>query len=87
MWGYGVDPPADFNPHLVSRMSARRGPALQLAGNHHALGLVAPPQVRVVTAVRFRGGALPEPTGPGGALEHALAYRLRHQDCAGNGSF
>jgi hypothetical protein len=37
-----------------------------------------PSQARVVTAVRFRGGTLPEPTGSGGALEHAVAYRLRH---------
>jgi hypothetical protein len=46
-----------------------------------------PSQARVVTAVRSRGGTLPEPTGSGGALEHAVAYRLRHQDCAGNGCF
>jgi hypothetical protein len=42
-----------------------------------------PSQVRVVTVVRSRCGALPEPTGSGGALEHAVAYLLRHRDCAG----
>jgi hypothetical protein len=39
MWGYGVDPPADMNPHLgmVSRGSTDAG-AIAADGHHHAPG-------------------------------------------------
>jgi hypothetical protein len=39
MWGYGVDPPADINPHLglASRISARSD-GIVADGDHHALG-------------------------------------------------
>ena len=41
IWGYGVDPPADINPHLVScRYVSPIWPGLQLAGRHPRAGLV-----------------------------------------------
>jgi len=42
-----------------------------------------PSQARVVTAVRPRASAPPEPTGSGTPLHTGYG----HQDCAGNGTF
>lgn len=85
--GYGVDPPPPTSTSISS------GRACQLERPDAASWRVVtmrsarflPLQVRVVIAVRSCGGALPEQTGLSSALEHAVAYRLRHQRYAGSG--
>jgi hypothetical protein len=72
MWGYGVDPPADMNPHLdlASCGSARRGRdccSRRVALGSGASAPLDPPVQR----------------GDGAGLHGPV----RRQDCAGNGSF
>jgi hypothetical protein len=83
------DSDADFNPHLASCRACQPDPAWHRSWRVITMCWVwlLPSQIRVVMAVRSRGGAPAEPTGSSGALEHAVAYRLRHQGCAGNGPF
>ena len=76
MWGYGVDPPADIDPHLglVSRISARRGRHCSRRPSPRAW--VVPRRSWVLWC-----------QCPAQPANWPLWHRLCHQDCPGNGSF
>jgi hypothetical protein len=56
MWGYGVDPPADFNPHPVSCHACQPDPAGNCSWRAITLrwAWLLPPQVQVIMAVGSR---------------------------------
>jgi hypothetical protein len=81
MWGYGVDPPAEINPHLglVSRMPARRGrhgcrPLLARSDASKDTEILV---LRHEVAVLRRQVARPKPDWADRAVITALARLLR----------
>jgi hypothetical protein len=77
MWGYGVDPPADINPHLglVPRVSPRSGRHCSRRRPSWVLMALYPGVSALLNRLVPRG------------VELAFAHQLCRQDCAGNGSF